>query len=102
VEDHPHNVIMDFNASNEGADQITLHGPVGSHQSVLEEAGECLQLADHQLEAPGLLRRLLDRGDLRFQLGGTTTQLGQPRLELPFLDQPLGVAVDQSANALAP
>jgi hypothetical protein len=49
MEDHPHNVIMDFNASNEGADQITLHGPVGSHQSVLEEAGECLQLADRQL-----------------------------------------------------
>ena len=59
MEDHSYDVVMNFNSSNKGADQVPLQVPIGGGQSVLNEIGEGLQFADHQLEAAVLLRRFL-------------------------------------------
>lgn len=94
-------LAVDLDPPHKGANDVALGRPVRPVQPVLDQGGEGLQLADDELEGTGLLGGVLERGGFGLELGDAPAQCREPRLELGFADQPLGVTVDQPADAAA-
>ncbi|HEX2194938.1 MAG TPA: hypothetical protein VHK63_08310, partial [Candidatus Limnocylindria bacterium] len=92
-------VIVDLDPPHEGADDVALAGPVRRFQPALDQLGEGFELADDEPEGPGLFGGILARSGFGLELAHPPSQLGEPRLELVALDQPLGIAVDEATDA---
>src|SRR3954453_22251884 len=99
AEHHPHRVVTDLDALDQGADDVAPGGPVRAIQPVADHVREQAQLADAEPERVRLPRGLLQRGRLGLEPGDPTTQLHEPWLELRLADQALGVTVDQPVDA---
>src|SRR6185369_6666276 len=84
---------------HEGADDVALGVPVRRLQPVPDHPGESLELADDEPEGPGLVGGIAQGRGLALELGGPPPQRREPRLELRLVDEPLGVAVDEAADA---
>ena len=70
TEDHPDHVVGDFDPLDQGADDLAPQVPVRRLQPVADHLGEHAQLADHQLQGAGLLRRTPKRLRLGLEPGG--------------------------------
>ena len=92
-------VVVDLDPPHEGADDVALGVPVRRLQPVPDHPGESLELADDEPEGPGLVGGLAQGRGLALELGDPPPQRREPRLELRLVDEPLGVAVDEAADA---
>src|SRR3954451_9582736 len=99
AEDHPHVVVVDLDPPHEGADDVALGVPVRRLQPLPDYPGEGLELADDEPEGPGLVGGIAQGRGLALELGAPPPQRREPRLELRLVDEPLGVAVDEAADA---
>jgi len=92
-------VVVDLDPPHEGADDVALGVPVRRLQPVPDHPGESLELADDEPEGPGLVGGIAQGRGLALELGDPPPQRREPRLELRLVDEPLGVAVDETADA---
>jgi hypothetical protein len=70
TEDHPDHVVGDLDPLDQGTDDLAPQVPVRRLQPVADHLGEHAQLADHQLQGAGLLRRTPKRLRLGLEPGG--------------------------------
>ena len=101
AEHHPDVLAVDLDPPHEGADDVASGRPVRPLQPVPDQGGEGLQLADNELQRAVLLGGVPERGGFGLEPRDAPAQPREPRLELRFVDQPFGVAVDQPADAAA-
>jgi hypothetical protein len=95
MEDHPDNIISNLDAFDEGADDVALGCPISSFQPTADHLGKEAELSDHELKGARLLRCIAKRDGVRLELGQPSAQVGDARLELAFVNEALGVAVDE-------
>src|SRR5690242_10272508 len=99
AEHDPDMLAINLNPPHEGADDVAFHGPIRPVQPIPDQGGECLQLADDELQRAGLLSRVLQRRSFCLKLGDALPHACEPWFELRLADHTLGVAVDQPARA---
>src|SRR3954453_20127295 len=99
AEDDPHVVVVDLDPPHEGADDVALGVPVRRLQPVPPHPGESFGLSADEPEGPVLVGAIAQGRALALELGDPPPQRREPRLELRLVDEPLGVAVDEGAEA---
>jgi hypothetical protein len=95
-----HRIPVHLDALDQGTNEVTARVPVRRRQAVAHLRGKLLQPPDHQPQLGVEGRFVGQLPCLRLQVGEALPQAPDPRLELAFVDEPLGVAIDQPRQAL--
>jgi hypothetical protein len=93
--------VIDFDAADQGANDLAPSKPVGSFESVLHLRSEVLQTTNQQPELAfrnGCVREL---AHLLVECGEALSLASDARLELLFFKEALRIAVDQPGQPLA-
>ncbi len=92
--------MMNLDALDQRADDLALGVEIQTAQAVVHCGGEFLQAVNHQkqLRLPGVL--LFGGVNLCLHLLQLDLQLGHLWIEIGFLDQALGIAVNEPGFAL--
>src|SRR3954454_21737527 len=107
AKDDPHLIIVDLDPPDQGADEIAPGSPVRRRQPVPDHPGEALEPTDDQLQRSRPRGGVVLGGDAG-PPGRGAGRRGGPRappegveagLELRLVDDPVGVAVDEAADA---
>src|SRR5215510_15004224 len=94
-------VTRDFHPLDQRPDEVALARPLGGLQAVVEFGREVLQPANNQLQCPlhsGLIGQCLA---LLLEASEAVAQAGHPGFKFSLVDKTLGIAIDQSGDALA-
>jgi hypothetical protein len=93
-------VLANLHPLHQRADNLALLAPLDVIETVVEGLPKRVEVPNDEVEVmlQGLLiRQLLT---LDFDMGNALAQAAHARLKLRFFNQPLGIAVDESSQAL--
>ena len=99
-EHHMYQVMRHFHPLDQGADQLPLAQPVGGLQACVYSCSELFEAPNDQAQfrlQGGFIGETLA---LLFQMSDPLAQAGDPGFEFLFLDEPLGITVNQPGKAL--
>jgi len=99
-EDHVHLLVCHIHPFHQGANQLPLPVPIRFFEACMNLYSEVRQTPDDQSELRvegGLIDEALM---LRFQMRDPLPEAGDARFEFLFLDEPLGITVDQPCKPL--
>jgi hypothetical protein len=100
TKNYMHLLVRHVHPLHQGADQLPLPVPIRLLKSCMDLRSEVLQTPNDQPEVRvegGLIDQALV---LRFQVRDPLPEAGDARFEFLFLDEPLGITVNQPGKAL--
>jgi hypothetical protein len=93
-------VLCHFNSLHQGSNQLAFARPVRGRESVVDLGRKVLQASNNQPQLRVQCRFILELLGLLCESCEALTQPGNPGCKLLFVNEPLGVAVDQPSKAL--